>query len=1186
MSEREVFLEALERTDPAERTAYLDQACAGDETLRTQVERLLEARPGASEVLKAPALFDAPTLEVSPQPGGDTHTQAASGEDGPATRTLTDTDTDADTEDPGSPGSDATKMLTKDEPFDVGATDGWTGSSHAAAFDGVSLPEFDLLAELGRGGMGVVYKARHRPLNRVVALKMISDGKYASPAQRERFLIEAEAVARLRHPSIVQIYDIGEADGHPFVTLELLEGGSLADRLKGSTQPGRAAAELVGTLATAIHVAHQAGIVHRDLKPANILFDADGTPKITDFGIAKRLEVEESQTETGQVIGTPSYMAPEQAQGEIRKIGPATDIYALGALLYETLTGRPPFKGASKMVTLNQVINDDVVPPSRIQPGIARDLETICLKCLEKEPPKRYGTALELADDLNRYLDDLPIRARRTPLWERAAKWVRRHPTAATLMSLGTAAVLALVITSVAVARLEDQRVARRRSESEQLLDAYQTRLLAREWGDGQLIGDLSKLVTGLKSESGLADIRGRAERLLEQAEQGLRDEEDGRRDHERLRGFIELRDATFLSANRYTGIDLPADPLATRAAARAALAVFAQAGPSPGDRWTLGPLPRTLTPREQTEIGEDCYGLLLTLAGSVTEVAAGEDPVRQAELGLNLLDQAAALRSQPTAAYHRLRAECLARKGDAGGAASERAAAGRLPRTTALEHFLAGHEAFRRQDWRAALEEFDTTLRMQPGHFWALCLSAISSIQTSNPGLAKLGLNGCIDRAPDLAWLYLLRGVASGQSAIQARAAGKALGITDGSIDAAAEAQFEAGEADFRQALVKLGAAPNDELRYAVLVDRALMRYQRGRLDDSAADLREAIRLGGRYYNALASLAQVLQQQKQWDEAIDQFTRAIVLKPDLAALYRGRAAVQQERDDQSPAHRAAALADLDEAIRREPPGRPIQAGDYTARATLLRRDQRYDEALAACDAALKTAPDYDVAHRLRVLLLLDLGRPDEVIRSCDSALARGKPWPDILEIRGLARASRRDYAGAIDDYSHALYLRSDQPRLLSARGWAWVFSDAPRQALHDFDEALRHDDSNGEAHSGRGFALALLGDHRAAVAAAEESLRHDAPTARRAYNTARIYARAAVAAANEVGDKGRLAVTQVERYQDRAVALVKLALERMPSERRAAFWHDEVEADPALRSLQRRLRTLQPAGAANRAAL
>ncbi len=243
-----------------------------------------------------------------------------------------------------------------------------------------------------------------------------------------RFRIEAEAVAQLRHPNILQIFDIGQVDGLPFVTFELLEGGHLADRLKGTPLPGLQSAELAATLALAIEVAHRVGIVHRDLKPSNVLFTADGTPKITDFGLAKRIDSDDGQTETGEVLGSPSYMAPEQARGHVHGIGPAADVYALGAILYEMLTGRPPFKGESRMETIRQVISDDPVAPSRLVPHVVRDLETICLKCLNKDPGRRYVTAQALADDLGRYLRGEPIKVRGIPFWERGAKWARRHP--------------------------------------------------------------------------------------------------------------------------------------------------------------------------------------------------------------------------------------------------------------------------------------------------------------------------------------------------------------------------------------------------------------------------------------------------------------------------------------------------------------------------------------------------------------------------------------------------------------------------------------------------------------------------------------------------------------------------------------------------------------------------------------
>jgi serine/threonine protein kinase len=320
-------------------------------------------------------------------------------------------------------------------------------------------PGYQVLGELGRGGMGAVYKARHLALNRVVALKVIVSGAWAGPTEIARFRTEAEAVARLQHPNIVQIYEIGEFEGRPFFSLEYVAGGSLAERLDRRPLPSRLAAELVRTLALAIDAAHECGIVHRDLKPANILLVAGDSsscpsttplvPKIADFGLAKRLGHDSGMTQTGMVVGTPSYMAPEQAQGLVHAVGPAADVYALGAILYECLTGRPPFCAATHLETIQQVHSQPPVSPRRLQPSLAHDLETVCLKCLEKEPRRRYASARALADDLERWLAWRPIQARPATPWERARKWAKRRPAVAALLS-GLALALVSLITVLA----------------------------------------------------------------------------------------------------------------------------------------------------------------------------------------------------------------------------------------------------------------------------------------------------------------------------------------------------------------------------------------------------------------------------------------------------------------------------------------------------------------------------------------------------------------------------------------------------------------------------------------------------------------------------------------------------------------------------------------------------------------
>jgi eukaryotic-like serine/threonine-protein kinase len=322
-----------------------------------------------------------------------------------------------------------------------------------------TVPGYEILEVIGAGGMGVVYKARHRSLDRVVALKMILSGAAATDAERWRFRSEAEAAARLHHPNIVQVYEVGEADGRPFLALEYVPGGSLAAHLTGHGLDPRHAAELVFQLAEAVRHAHEHGVVHRDLKPANILLSGvrgqgSGvskagtltpdpwlvTPKVADFGLAKRLDADRGQTQSGAILGSPSYMPPEQALGDAKAVGPAADVYALGAILYELLTGRPPFKGGTLLETLELVRTTDPVAPRHLRARLPKDVEIICLKCLQKEPGRRYATAGELADDLRRFLAGEPIAAREDGIGSQLARLIGRTELDARTHRIGVTA--------------------------------------------------------------------------------------------------------------------------------------------------------------------------------------------------------------------------------------------------------------------------------------------------------------------------------------------------------------------------------------------------------------------------------------------------------------------------------------------------------------------------------------------------------------------------------------------------------------------------------------------------------------------------------------------------------------------------------------------------------------------------
>jgi tRNA A-37 threonylcarbamoyl transferase component Bud32 len=598
---------------------------------------------------------------------------------------------------------------------------------------------YEIVQLLGRGGMGVVYKARHEHLRRFVALKMFEPGRVPSEREVLRFHSEAATVARLQHPNIVQIFEIGERDGLPFLALELVEGGTLADRLQRFALAPRAAAELLETLARAVHHAHAQGIIHRDLKPANVLFTppavegrgADGqplwgTPKLTDFGLAKVLEdsgAPRDATRTGEPIGTPRYMSPEQAAGQHERIGPATDVYALGTLLYECLTGQVPFVSAGVIETLNRIRFDEPVSPRRLQRAIPRDLATICLYCLHKEPTRRYASARALADDLRRFLNGEPIMARPTPVWERTWKWCRRHPTGAALVAVG---VLLLVSSLTAVGvrnRMEAKRIAGARERVETLVAEGHEALARRDEARAEV--KFQEAWTIVQGEPALRDYGMGVDSWLRHARTEANKyhwkhrvpppEYPERRDEAYFRSLLlELEQVDSLKAARESiaaALDLtvPNDPVWKPERERLAIleADVLLAGPGPG-----------------------------AALARLEKEGAGSSRL-----------------------FHTRRAVYLDRLDRRADAESARRSAETFPPDEQSARLFAGMDLVRQRDFASAARDFEAVLDAEPEHFAARLFLAVCALQRNRSGEAKVGLTACIAQRPYCARGYQLRG-------------------------------------------------------------------------------------------------------------------------------------------------------------------------------------------------------------------------------------------------------------------------------------------------------------------------------------------------------------------------------------------------------------------------------------------
>jgi serine/threonine protein kinase/Tfp pilus assembly protein PilF len=1037
------------------------------------------------------------------------------------------------------------------------------------------LPGYEILNVLGHGGMGIVFRARHLRLKRLVALKMLLTDADPETHLLERLRAEAEAVARLQHPHIVQIYDIGEWRGQPYLALEYVEGGSLAEKLDAGPLPPTQAARLLETVARAVHHAHQHGIIHRDLKPGNILLQRKATtdhtedtdknknrpgislsvpsvssvvdclPKITDFGLAKRLDADVGRTQSGAVVGTPMYMAPEQAEARNREVGPAADVHALGVILYESLTGRPPFRGATVLETLDQVRTQDPVPPSRLQPKVPRDLETICLKCLRKEPTKRYASAADLADDLGRFLKGEPIRARPTPAWERLLKWARRRKAVAALV-----AVLIVVLGgSVAgglwyyrqQARAAAKEQAGRRTVQELLSKGYQ----ALSGGDGQGAGSRAgEALTLIQNAApALDDLTADAGRLRDEArdhlaseQQRIAQEQARRRVLDKRAKFNHLRDEALFHGTLFTGTDLVTN---VRASEKAALLALGEFGVAP-DAETGPVFEGPFEPAEKEEITSRCYELLLILA----EAKAQQGPERARE-ALAVLDRAGRL-APPTRTYYLRRARYLDLLRDADGARKERDRAEALTPAGALDDFLMGVDEQRQGDLTAAIGHLQDALRSDPGHFWARYFLAVCYLRTQRRGealAAKDSLTACLNQR-EFVWVYVLRGFVHGRLN-----------------------EFSAAEDDFGKAAQ---LDPSDEdVRYSIALGRGVLRMLQQKYPEAAGEFEEAARLKPDRYEPRLNLAEAYEQQKRPDLAVGQLDQAVALAAAQPAvvqvLYRTRAGLHERRKDLD-----SALSDLQRAIDQEPrPGKSSQlAEDHAKRGQLLQQLGKYRDAVTAYEAALKVRPTLASAHLGRGEALLKLEEYKEAGRAFDEYLRhveKGKESPDVYRARGMTRAWLLDYPGAVEDYTRALGSRRDAPTLV-LRGWAYLFQESPAVALRDFQEAIDLDPNNGEAYGGRGYAHVRLGQWRRGVADAEKALACGPEQSPRLLCTAaRVFAQAVGRIDAERDRAGRQSLEERSGYQDQAVRLLRRAVELHPRAERRTFWRKIIAADDAL---------------------
>jgi serine/threonine-protein kinase len=916
---------------------------------------------------------------------------------------------------------------------------------------------YEVQEVLGCGGIGVVYKAWHSRLNRAVALKMLLAGPYARPEELERFLREAEAVAGLRHANVVQVYDVGDLDGRPYFTMEYVEGGSLAQKIAGTPQSPVHAAALVATLAEAIQVAHQSGIVHRDLKPGNILLTADGRPKISDFGLARRLEGAAGLTQSGAPVGTPSYMAPEQAEGKSRDVGPAADTYALGAILYELLTGRPPFRAETAAETLRQVVSQDPVPPSRLNAAVPRDLETICLKCLHKEPPRRYASAAALAEDLQRYGRGEPIAARPAGRPERLARWVRRHPGACGLLA---ALAVLVAATGTGVLLVYQQQLAARARQAQ--IDQEVRGVVARARGllkEGWQAADLAKL-TEARAEGNRAEgmahsgrasaaVRQEANAVQEEAAERLGRAEKNRALLEAVLDVSAPQETWTPMSNQASQMLVVAQPNAEEQYA----AAFRRWGldvDSAGED--------EVVKRLGAEPGPVVQELIAALDGWMMERRQRKRPEMAWRRLFHMAD-----RLDPSERHRQLRALLV-------GESPPRAASAAL--VGVGSPWLALWELARGNAWRH-LREVQQGIDPRTAPALTVVLLAQAYAAVGDTTEAEKLLRRATTARPDqvvllgvLGKLLERQGPSRLAEAIEyfraARSQRRDLGL------ALSKALVFAGRAAEAEEVLR-ELVPQQSSNPAYYLHRGVAAYYQKKYREAESFFGKAIDLSPDYAKAYINLGGALNAQQRYGEAETACRKAIELEPNYAEAYCtfGAALNAQQRYGKAEA-----------ACRKAIALKPEFAEAYTNLGNALSGQRKHSEAEAALRQAVNLKPDLAEAHTDLGILLSAQGKHREAGAAHRRAIALRPDFAWTYSNFGAAMNAQQKYAEAEAACRKAIELNPGLSEAYFNLGNALAGQGKYVEAEPAFRKAIELKPEFAEAYSNLGNALAGQGKY------------------------------------------------------------------------------------------------------------